>query len=406
MRRRIVITGIGLITPIGIGKKEFWKNALSGCSGIGKLSRFNTSSFPTSLGAEVKGFNPNDFIKRSDIHSLDLTSQFGIAASVMAVKDANFEITKENNSKLGVVIGTTLGTISFILYQQIVLMGGTYSDVHRFLGHMALHNCLSADISVELGIKGVSETVSSACISGISSLDYAIEKINTGDYIAMLAGGTESAFFPLPYAGLNIIRALTNNLVKPFDENADGTVLGEGAAVFLIEELEHAKKRNATIYCEVGGTEVMCEGHNHFKRDPEAEIGIRTIERAIKKSGVIREEIGFINAHGMGLAHFDLFESVVLKKYFGDFLKHIPVTSIKTLVGHPLAAASAMQVATTAIAIKEGIVPHTLNTEKVLKGSDINLITKRPLGIKAKVALINSYAFGGKCATCILKRIE
>ena len=406
MKKRVVITGIGLVTPIGIGKEEFWKNALSGRSGIARLSRFDTNAFPTSLGAEVKGFNPKEYIQKSDIRSIDSTSQFGIAASVMALKDAGLKVTNANRDGIGVVIGTTLGTISFILSQQTVLSGGKYSDVHKFLGHMALHNCLSADISIELGIRGVSETVSSACISGISALDHAAEKIRTGEYSAMLAGGAESAFSGLPYAGLNIIRALTNSSVKPFDENADGTVLGEGAAVLLIEELGHAKKRKAQIYCELGGIETLCEGYNHFKRDQEAEVGVMTMDRAIKRSGVSKKDISFINAHGMGLAHFDQFESMVLKKYFGDFLKSIPVTSIKTLVGHPLAAASAMQVASTAIALKEGVVPHTLNTEKILKDSNLNLITNEPFKINAKAALINSYAFGGKCAACVLKRIK
>jgi len=406
MKKRVVITGIGLVTPIGIGREEFWKNALNGRSGIEKLNRFDTSGFPTSLGAEVKNFNPKMYIQRSDIRSLDITSQFGIAASILALKDADFKITEKNRDNIGIVIGTTLGTISFILNQQMILAGGVYSNVHKFLGHMALHNCLSADISIELGIRGVSDTVSSACISGISALDYAAEKIRTGKCSAMLAGGTESAFSQLPYAGLNIIRALTNSSVKPFDENADGTVLGEGAAILLIEELEHAKKRKTNIYCELGGIEVLCEGYNHFKRDQSAEIGVMTIDRAIRKSEIDKKKIGFINAHGMGLAHFDQFESKVLKKYFENFLRDIPVTSIKTLVGHPLAAASAMQVAATAIALKEGVIPHTLNTEKILKNSDINLVTKKPLEIKAKAALINSYAFGGKCAACVLKKAK
>lgn len=406
MNKRLVITGLGLVTPIGIGKEEFWKNAVDGGSGVGRLNRFDTSAFPTALGAEVKGFRPEKYIKKSDPRSLDISSQFGIAASVMAAEDAGLEITPKNRDGVGVVVGTTLGTISFILSQQMVLAGGAFTDVHKFLGHMALHNCLSADISIELGARGISETVSSACISGISAIAIASEKIRSGDCEVAIVGGVESAFSPLPYAGLNIIRALTNDAVKPFDESADGTVLGEGAAIMVIEELGHAISRKAGIYCEIGGTEVLCEGYNHFKRDREGDVGVRTIERAVKKSGIGKKDIGFVNAHGMGLAHFDLFESVVLGKYFGKDLDSIPVTSIKPMIGHPLAAASAMQVAATAMMLKNGLIVHTLNTRNVLKGSCINLLRDKPVATRAKAALVNSYAFGGKCAACVLKRID
>lgn len=406
MDKKVVITGIGLITPIGIGKDEAWDNALKGKSGIKKLNRFDTSNFPTSLGAEVTSFNPESFIKKTNIMNIDITSQFAIAASILALKDGNLNINKKNRDNIGVVIGTTLGTISFILNQQMILTKKSYLDVHRHLAHMALHNCLSSDISVELGIRGVSETVSSACISGISAIDLAIKKIKYDNYEAIFVGGAESAFSPLPYAGLNIIKALTNDKIRPFDERADGTVLGEGAAVILIEELNNAKKRNAHIYCEICGTEVLCEGYNHFERDKWAKTGVMTIDNAIKKSHISRQNIDFINAHGMGILDFDSFESIILRKYFGKFLNHIPVASIKPLIGHPLAAASAMQVAFTALSIENGIIPHTLNTEKLLRNSNLNLITKVPLKREIKTALINGYAFGGKCAACILRKYD
>lgn len=407
MDRRAVITGIGVVSPIGIGKEEFWQNALNGKSGIKQLKRFDTSQFPTHLGAEVEFFEPNKFIKKNNIKNMDLTSQFAVAASILALEDARLDIgDNADKSNMGVVVGTTLGTICFILSQQMQLASSNYLSVHNCLGHMALHNCLSADISVEVGFKGASETISSACVSGIAALDYAVKKIKYEDYDCFLAGGAECAFSPLPYAGLNIINALTNNAVRPFDERADGTVLGEGAAILFVEELEHAIKRKANIYCEVSGTELLCEGYNHFKRNHNAEVGALTIENVVKKSNVAKEDIGFINAHGMGILPFDIFEAKVLKKYFGSLIRDIPVTSIKPLVGHPLAAASALQVAVTALAIKESIIPHTLNTKTIVKGSSINLVIKKPLKRDIRVALINSYAFGGKCASSILKKYE
>ena len=402
---RAVITGIGLVTPIGIGKEEFWRNALKGQSGIGKIKKFNTSGFPTSLGAEVKGFDPKKYIKKVNIANTDITSQFAIASSSLALKDSKLKIGEDSN-KIGVIIGTTLGTISFILKQQMILVKNEYSSVHKHLAHMALHNCLSSDVSVEFGLKGISETVSSACISGISALSHAIEKIQTGDYNALFVGAAESAFSPLPYAGLNRINALTNKALKPFDETADGTVLGEGAAMFIVEELQHAIKRNADIYCEIGGMEVLCEGYNHLKRDKWATVAVQTIDKAIQRSNLNSKDIDFINAHGMGLLDFDFFESIALKKYFGNILQGIPITSIKPLIGHPLAAASAIQIAFTALAIKNSIIPHTLNTEKVTKAAPINLVRQRPLKKNIKAALINSFAFGGKCAACVLKKYE
>lgn len=404
--KRVVITGIGIVSPIGIGIDEFWDNAINGRSGIKKLSRFDTHGFPTSLGAEVSMFDASKFIKKIDLRNVDITSQFGIAASVLAINDSNFKIDEINKNKIGVIVGTTLGTISFILNQQMLLVNKSYLNVHRYLGHMALHNCLSADISIELGIRGVSETISSACSSGISAIDYAIKKIKNDDYVALLVGGGESAFSPLPYAGLNIIKALTNKSIMPFDERADGTVLGEGSAMLIVEELNHAIKRKAKIYCELAGAEVLCEGYNHFKRDENAEIGVKVIDNLLKKCKITKNNIDFINAHGMGSPHFDKFEAMVLKKYFGAFLKNIPVTSIKPLTGHPLAAASALQVAATAISINKNIIPPTLNTEKILKDSNINLVTKKYLTKNIRAALINSYAFGGKCAACILKKYK
>ncbi|MCM8790380.1 MAG: beta-ketoacyl-[acyl-carrier-protein] synthase family protein [Candidatus Omnitrophica bacterium] len=406
MPKRVVITGIGVITPIGSGKNIFWNNALNGISGIRKLSRFDTSKFPTSLGAEVVDFDPLEYIRKNDATAMDITSKLGVASSVMAVKDAGLNISEINRDRIGVIVGTTLGTISFILHQQRVLENSTYEHVHKCLGHMALHNCIPSDISVELGIRGCSEAVSSACISSVSALDIAVKKIKYENYDAMVVGGSESAFAPLPYAGLNIIKALTNDRIRPFDENADGTVLGEGAAMFIIEDLGHAIKRNANIYCEIGGVNVLCEGFNHFKREHHGEVAVKTIDGAIQYAGIKKEQVDFINAHGMGVGHFDLFESVVLKACFGKSLAEIPVTSIKPLIGHPLAAASALQIATTALAIKEGIAPHTLNTKNLFKNSNLNLIVEKPLRKNIKAALINSYAFGGKCAACVLKKYE
>lgn len=405
MSKRVVITGIGVVSPIGIGKEEFWDNALKGHSGIKKLTRFDTKPFPTSLGATVDFFNASKFIKKNTVENLDITAQFAIASSVLALLDASLEINKDNKDNIGVVIGTTLGPITFVLDQQMVLANKGYLSVHKHLGYIGLDNCLTADVSTELGIRGSSEVISSACISSIPALDCAVKKIKYDNYNAMFVGGAESAFSPLTYAGLNIIKALTNNAVKPFDERADGTVLGEGSAMFVIEELEYALKRKATIYCEVCGTESLCEAHDRFKRDRNGEIGIRAIDNAMKKSHVNKEDIDFINVHGMGVLHFDIFEAMVLNKYFGELLKNIPITSIKPLVGHPMAAASALQIAITALAIKEGTIPPTLNTEKILKNSNLNIVREKPIKKDIKAALVNSYAFGGKCASCVLKKV-
>ena len=406
MKKRIVITGIGLVTPIGIGKRAFWEKALSGFSGISKLCSFDTSSFPTSLGAEIKNVDMAQFIKKHQIQNLDRTSQFGIAASMLALNDAKMIIDEQNKHKIAIIVGTTLGTISFILDQQMKLSGSSYKKVHNYLGHMSLHNCLSSDIAIETGISGSAETLSSACVSSISALDYAVKKIESDDYHACLVGGTESAFSQLPYAGLNIINALTNTSLKPFDENADGTVIGEGAAMFLIEELRHAQARKADIYCEIGGIESLCEAFNYLKRNRNGEVAIKTIDGAIKKSLADRSDVDLIIAHGMGILNFDRFEAYVLKKYFGSRLKNIPLTSIKPLVGHPLAAATAIQIAVGALSIKTEKIPHTLNTKKILDNSDINLVVEKFLTKRVDTVLINAYAFGGKCAASILKRYK
>jgi len=405
--RRVVITGIGVVSPVGIGWENMWTRSRRGKSGISPLKRFDPVGFPTKLGAEIEGFDPEKYIKRNPIKSMDITSQYATAAANMAVDDAGLKGCEKVINKAGVVAGTTLGTISFILDQQEILKSGDYRSIHKHTGYMALHNAISSDISIELGTCGFSESISSACVSGLSSIDYGLKKIRYDGYKLIIAGGADSAFRPLPYAGLNVIHILTNDKIRPFDINADGTVLGEGAAFVALEDYEHAKKRKAKIYCEVLDAAFTCESSNHFGHEKEPVQAVRAIRESIKKSGVSEKDIDIVNTHGLGVKLSDVFECKTYLAAFGKKLcGKMLFTSIKPYIGHPLAAASAMQTIYSAIMLKEGVILPTLNFEEAGDSCGINILKEEVTPSKSRHALINSNAFGGKCGSCVLRAMR
>jgi 3-oxoacyl-[acyl-carrier-protein] synthase II len=407
MAKRVVITGIGVVSPAGIGGEALWESSLKGESGVKKIKKVDPEGFPTSLGAEVEGFVASRHIKKHSPKSMDITSQFAVAASNLAVSDAGLEGRHKIIEKAGVVVGTTLGTISFILDQENALNNGNYRSIHKLTGYMALHNAVSSDISIEVGAFGVSETISSACVSGLSSVDYALRKIRHDGYDLMLAGGSDSAFRPLPYAGLNTIRILTDDRIRPFDRDSDGTVLGEGAAILVLEEMEHARKRKAKIYCEVLDTCLTCEGKSYFGHEEEPVQAVNAIKGAIEKSGIKKEELDFVNTHGLGVKVSDMFENVTYKAALGeDICSNIFFTSIKPYVGHPLAAASALQIVYSALMMKNGTVLATLNFENAIDGCCLNVLREHEASGDLKYGLVNSNAFGGKCGACVIKRCE
>jgi 3-oxoacyl-[acyl-carrier-protein] synthase II len=405
MKKRIVITGIGVVSPIGIGHNAFWDSSMKGNSGIGMLSKMETKGFPTQLGAEVKSFSPESMIKRNKINCMDICSQYATAAANLALKDASFRNASRAIKNAGVVVGTTLGPISFILDQEALLKSeNMYRKIHKFTGYMALCNSLSSDISLEVGARGFSETISSACISGLSALERGASAIRNQGYDVMIVGGADSAFRPLPYAGMNIINILTNTKLRPFDKRADGTVLGEGAAFFVIEKLSHARRRRAKIYCEILETNFACESYNHFGHEKEPVQSARVLEEATRRSGVCKRGIDFVVTHGIGIKGSDVHEYRGYNRCFGSkFCKEKLFTSIKPYVGHPLAAASAMQLAYAALMLKNKIILPTLNFEQTDDSVCLNIVRQIRSCETIKHALVYAHAFGGKCGACLLK---
>jgi len=364
----------------------------------------NAANFSTNLGAEVKDFLPQKYIKNNKPYLMDIVSQYTTSAANIAIEDSCLK--EREKHKAGVIIGTTLGPISFILDQQNVLKNKGEKAIHKYTAYMALCNALSGDVSNETGATGLSETISSACVSGLSAVMRGAQCIRNEGYDVMIVGGADSAFRPLPYAGLNSIGVLTGDKLRPFDVHANGTVLGEGAAVLILESLEHAKKRKSKKYCEILNGMFTAEAYGHFKHEEKPVQTTRAVSEAIRRSGVKKETIDLVITHGLGIKGADHHEALTYKEYFGEKqCKSTAFTSIKPYIGHPLAAASVFQIVYAIMMIQNEIILPTLNFQQGSKDVKMNIVKEVSLSRKIRNCLIFSMAFGGKCGGCVITRI-
>jgi 3-oxoacyl-[acyl-carrier-protein] synthase II len=404
------VTGVGLVSPTGIGVETTWKNICDGKSGIGPLTRFDTDGFETKIAGEVKGFNPELFIEKKEIKKMDLFIQYSLVAAREAVEDAQLRITPENGDQIGVIVGTGLGGLPTIEKYHQILMDKGPSRISPFFIPMLIANLASGQIAIHFGAKGPNTCVVTACATGGHCIGDAFRAIVYGDAEAIIAGGAEANITPLTVGGFNAMKALSTRndepekASRPFEKNRDGFVVSEGAGILILEELEFALKRNAKIYGELVGFGYTGDAYHITAPSPEGEGAARCIWMAIKDAGLRPEDIDYINAHGTSTPLNDLTETRAIKKVFGDHARKIPISATKSMTGHLLGAAGSTEAIFTLLSIRDGIIPPTINYEEPDPECDLdyvpNVARRQPL----KVAISNAFGFGGTNAALIFKK--
>ena len=412
MKRRVVITGVGVVIPTGIGVETSWKHICDGKSGIGPLTRFNTDGFETRIAGEVKGFDPELYIDKKEIKKMDLFIHYAIAATKEALEDAQLNITPENSEHIGVIVGTGLGGLPSIEKYHKVLLERGPGRITPFFIPMLIANLASGQIAIQFGPKGPNTCVVTACATGAHSIGDAFRAIVYGDAEAMIAGGTEANITPLTIGGFNAMKALSTRndeperACRPFEKNRDGFVIAEGAGILILEELQFALKRNAKIYGELVGYGYTGDAYHITAPSPDGDGAIRCMRMAIKDARLKPEDVDYINAHGTSTPLNDLTETIAIKKVFSDHAKRIPISATKSMTGHLLGAAGSTEAIFAILAIRDGIIPPTINYEEPDPQCDLdyvpNVARRQPLNI----AMSNAFGFGGTNATLVFKKFS
>jgi len=410
--RRVVITGMGLVIPIGIGVETAWKNVCEGKSGIGLLTRFDTNGFETKIAGEVKHFNPELYIDKKEIKKMDLFIHYAIAATKEALEDAQLAITPENSEQIGVIVGTGLGGLPSIeRYHKILLEKGP-GRISPFFIPMLIANLASGQIAIQFGPKGPNTCVVTACATGAHCIGDAFRAIVYGDAEAMIAGGTEANITPLTIGGFNSMKALSTRndepekACRPFEKNRDGFVVAEGAGILILEELQFALKRNAKIYGELIGYGYTSDAYHITAPSPDGDGAVRCMRMAIKDARLKPEDVEYINAHGTSTPLNDLTETIAIKKVFGDRAKKIPISATKSMTGHLLGAAGSTEAIFTILAIQDGIIPPTINYEEPDPQCDLDYVPNAARRQPLNIAMSNAFGFGGTNATLVFKKFE
>ena len=411
MKRRVVVTGLGIVSPIGCVKEEFWSNLIQGKSGIGHLTHFDASQYESRIAGEVRNFAPHPFISSKDLRRMEKFVQFGVTAAKNAIDESGLDISKEDPYRIGVLVGSGIGSLRIIEEEHKVILEKGPSRVTPFLIPMLIVNMASGHISIMLKIKGPNLCITTACASGAHAIGEAMRIIQYGDADIMIAGGTESCITALGVGGFCALKALStrNNeperASRPFDKARDGFVMSEGCGIVILEELEHAKKRNAKIYGEIVGYGMTGDAYHMTAPDPEGEGAARCMANALKDANLKPEDISYINAHGTSTSLNDKIETLAIKKVFGNFAKKVPVSSTKSMLGHQLGAAGGVEFVICCLAIERGIIPPTINYETPDPDCDLDYVPNKARQAKVNVCLSNSLGFGGHNATLCVKKI-
>ena len=411
MKKRVVITGVGAVTPLGNDVETTWKNILAGKSGVGPLTRVNPDDYPAKVAAELKDFNIEDHIERKEARKMDRFTQYAIVAARMAVADAKLVIYDSNANTVGVWVGSGIGGLETLENQFETFQKRGYRRVSPFFVPMMIPDMATGQISIDLGAKGVNSCTVTACATGTNSIGDAFKVIQRGDATAMIAGGAEAPITRMSVAGFSANTALTTNpdpntASRPFDKNRDGFVIGEGAGIVVLEELETALARGAHIYAEVVGYGSTGDAHHITAPAPEGEGGARAMKMAIDDAGLAPEDIQYINAHGTSTPYNDQFETAAVKTVFGEHAYQLAMSSTKSMTGHLLGAAGGIEAIFTALAIKEGILPPTINYETPDPDCDLDYVTTGARKAEVHAALSNSLGFGGHNATLLFKKYQ
>lgn len=410
--RRVVITGMGAVTPIGNNVEAFWQGIKAGKCGVDKVTHFDASEFKTQIAGEVKDFDPTEFIEKKEARKMDRYTQLAFVAASEAVANSGLDMEKEDPWRVGVITGSGIGGINTLEEQHKALLDRGPGRVSPFFIPMMIGNMGAAQIAIKFGARGINENVITACASSTNAIGDAYRHIQYGTNDVIIAGGAEAAVSPLSFAGFCSMKAMSTRnddpktASRPFDAERDGFVLSEGAGFVILEELEHAKKRGANIICELVGYGATDDAYHITSPIPGGEGGAKAMEFAIKDAGIEPKDITYINAHGTSTKYNDHFETQAIKSVFGGAAKDVMVSSTKSMTGHLLGAAGGVETIICSLAIKEGYIPPTINYQNPDPDCDLDIVPNEGRECEVKYAMSNSLGFGGHNATIVLKKYE
>jgi beta-ketoacyl-acyl-carrier-protein synthase II len=406
MTKRVVVTGMGVVSPVGTGKDLFWENIVAGKSGIAKITRFDPTGFDSQIAAEVKDFDPSLYLDRKEAKRLVRFIQFGIAAAQIAVKDASLSITADNANDIGVIVGSGIGGLDMLEEQARNLHEKGPGKISPFTVPYMITDMAAGMISINLGAKGPNICITTACATGTHSIGEAMKTIQRGAAKAVLAGGTEASITPLGIASFCAARALSNRNSRPFDKERDGFVMGEGAGVVVLEDLDFALARGAKIYAELIGYGASGDASHITAPAPGGEGAVRAIRAALKDAGIAPEQINYVNAHGTSTELNDKFETMALKTVFGEYARKLAISSNKSMVGHLLGASGAVEFISTVLSIINDIAPPTINYQTPDPECDLDYVPNQARKMVIDTAISNSFGFGGHNAILVAKKYQ
>jgi len=412
LNRRVVITGIGLVSALGLGTRETWAALLAGQSGVTRVTRFDISGYAAQIAAEVQGFDPLNWIEKKDIKKMDLFIQYAIAAAQFAMDDAKLIVTAENGPEVGAFIGSGIGGFITIEREHEALLKGGPRKVSPFFIPSAIINLASGQVSIRFGAKGPNLATCTACSASAHAVGESYEIIKRGDANAMIAGGSEAAITPMSLGGFAQLRALStrndepSRASRPFDKDRDGFIIGEGAGVLILEELEHAKARGATIYAEIVGYGSTSDAYHMTAPSEDGDGARRAMAMAIRKAGIRPDQVDYINAHGTSTPYNDKLETLAIKNCFGDHAHKLAISSTKSMTGHLLGGAGGLEAGISALAVFHGEVPPTINLDNPDPECDLDYVPHQSRRMPIRYALSNSFGFGGTNAALLFKKYE
>jgi 3-oxoacyl-[acyl-carrier-protein] synthase II len=407
---RVVVTGVGALTPVGNTAEEFWTSLTQGRSGIGPITRFDTAGFPTRIAGEVKNFDPLAWVDKKEARRLDPFLQYAIAGAAMAVDDAALDTSRVEATRFGVLIGSGIGGITTLLDTHHVLLGKGPDRVSPFFIPMMIINMASGLVSMRFGAKGPNSSVATACATGNHAIGDAFKLIQRGEADVMIAGGSEAIVVPLCIAGFSALKALSTRndeptrASRPFDADRDGFVCGEGAGILVLETLDHARRRDARIYAELVGYGLTGDAHHMTAPDPDGDGAARAMAGALQDGGLAPETVGYVNAHGTSTPYNDRFETMAIKRVFGDHARRLAVSSTKSMTGHLLGAAGGIEAIATVLALHHGVLPPTINYETPDPECDLDYVPNQARKQDVEVAVSNAFGFGGTNATLAFRK--
>jgi len=412
LTRRVVITGIGLVSSLGIGTKANWEALSAGTSGVRRITKFDTTGFAAQIAAEVSGFDPLQFIEKKDVKKMDVFIQYAIAASQFAMDDAKLPITPESAPNVGVYLASGIGGFSTIEREHEALLNGGPRKVSPFFIPSAIINLAAGQVSIRFGAKGPNLATCTACSASAHAIGESFEIIRRGDADAMIAGGSEAAITPMSVGGFGAMRALSTRndqperASRPFDKDRDGFVIGEGAGVVILEDLVHAQRRGAPIYAELVGYGSSADAYHMTAPSEDGDGARRVMQMAIRKAGIRPDEVGYINAHGTSTPYNDKLETLAIKRCFGEHACKVAISSTKSMTGHLLGGAGGLEAGISALAVYHQLVPPTINLDHPDPECDLDYVPRLSRAMSIQYALSNSFGFGGTNAALLFKKFE